>query len=183
MVDTHVLQIPYTVTRLEVAQFFGRDSPLLPPFQCPVHIIMERTSGRTMVCYAEFNNEQCARAVVHRLNQVLDAEQRPRMGNRRVDVSLSSQDALLKELFPMVKCIDWVDGQPVERRKREDEWYSTGFSGLLTDEELFCLAKHARDPQRVCHSAHFLRMFGHETNAYPRAFLPARCPRVLMNPS
>jgi hypothetical protein len=151
------MQIPYTVTRQEVIQFFGRGAGLAEGWA--VHIIMERSSGKTMDCYVEFNSTSDAMNAVQRVKRMHDANQGPRMGNRYVDLSLSTQAALMKALFPRAKCIEWVNGRPNKVPKRQDEPWSSGFNGFLTDEELFCVVRHAREPNRVCASCHLSVLF------------------------
>ncbi|KAJ5427394.1 hypothetical protein N7465_002464 [Penicillium sp. CMV-2018d] len=142
-----ISNIPYTVTRMEVASFLGRSSTLLPSTHgCPIHIIMERSTGKTMDCYVEFATVQDAKDTVERINRTYDAGSAPRMGNRHVDIELSSPAKLLKATFPRAKCIAWEDGNPVQLVNK-DSW-STGFDGFLTDEELFCLTRHAEQPHR-----------------------------------
>ncbi|KAJ5699080.1 hypothetical protein N7462_001085 [Penicillium macrosclerotiorum] len=138
--------IPYGVTRAEVRQFFGRSSDLVP--DCPIHIIMERSTGKTMNCFVEFTSRQAAREAVDRIHRTNDAGQGARMANRHVDVVLSSQDELLRAMFPKAKCIKWIGGRPVQVPKHPDEGWSTGFVGFLTDEELFCVLRHAKEPHR-----------------------------------
>lgn len=149
--------------------------------QFPVHIIMERSTGKTMNCYVEFQTDNQAREAVHSVNRITDAAPLgPRMGNRQVDVSLSSQDELLKAIFPRAKSVDWVNGVPREREAREP--WSAGFDGFITEEELFCVARHAKDPQRVCHEPYFVIDNKRRTNRYLRAPSQERSPSGLMNP-
>ncbi|KUM66463.1 hypothetical protein ACN42_g572 [Penicillium freii] len=142
-----ISNIPYTVTRMEVASFLGRSSTLLPSTHgCPIHIIMERSTGKTMDCYVEFVTVQDAKDTVERINRTYDSGSAPRMGNRHVDIELSSPAKLLKATFPRAKCISWEDGNPVQLADKG--CWSTGFDGFLTDEELFCLTRHAEQPHR-----------------------------------
>ncbi|KAJ5952900.1 Nucleotide-binding alpha-beta plait [Penicillium vulpinum] len=142
-----ISNIPYTVTRQEVTSFIGRSANLLPSSQgCPIHIIMERSTGKTMDCYVEFRNIKDAEDTVKRINHTYDAGSTPRMGNRHVDIELSTPAKLHKAIFPRAKCISWENGKPVQLVNK-DEW-STGFDGFLTDEELFCLVRHAEQPHR-----------------------------------
>ncbi|CAG8890419.1 unnamed protein product [Penicillium egyptiacum] len=142
-----ISNIPYTVTRQEVASFLGRSANLLPSSQgCPIHIIMERSTGKTMDCYVEFPTKKDAEDTVGRINRAYDAGSAPRMGSRHVDIELSTPAKLLKAAFPRAKCISWEGGQPVQLVNK-DSW-STGFDGFLTDEELFCLTRHAEQPHR-----------------------------------
>ncbi|KAJ5932042.1 hypothetical protein N7516_006531 [Penicillium verrucosum] len=142
-----ISNIPYSVTRQEVASFLGRSATLLPSTQgCPIHIIMERSTGKTMDCYVEFATVKDAQDTVDRINRTYDAGSAPRMGSRHVDLELSTPAKLLKATFPRAKCISWEDGNPVQLVNK-DPW-STGFDGFLTDEELFCLTRHAEQPHR-----------------------------------
>lgn len=141
-------QIPYTVTRQEVSTFLGRGNRTMPSRQGPtIHIIMERSTGKTMDCFVEYPSEKDAKDIVDRINRNYDFGSAPRMGSRHVDVELSSPAKMMKAIFPLAKCIAWVDAKPV-RLENTDEW-STGFNGFLTDEELFCLTRHAEQPHRV----------------------------------
>ncbi|KAJ5194421.1 Nucleotide-binding alpha-beta plait [Penicillium cf. griseofulvum] len=142
-----ISNIPYTVTRQEVASFLGRSANLLPSSQgCPIHIVMERSTGKTMDCFVEFPTQKDAEDTFERINRAYDAGSTPRMGNRHVDIEVSTPAKLLKATFPRAKCISWEGGKPVQL-SNEDSW-STGFDGFLTDEELFCLTRHAEQPHR-----------------------------------
>ncbi|OKP14079.1 hypothetical protein PENSUB_185 [Penicillium subrubescens] len=139
--------IPYNITRQEVIQFFGNRARLASGW--PVHIIMDRSSGKTNECYVEFATHADAEDTIRRIKALHDSNQGPRMGNRYVDVSISSQAALMKALFPHAKCISWETGRPVVV---PDESWPNGFAGFLTDEELFCTARHVREPGRSAHT-------------------------------
>ncbi|CAI7650154.1 unnamed protein product [Penicillium glandicola] len=142
-----ISNLPYTVTRQEVASFLGRSANLLPSSQgCPIHIIMERSTGKTMDCYVEFATPMDAQDTVERINRGYDAGSTPRIGSRHVDIELSTPAKLLKATFPRAKCISWEGGKPTQLVNK-DSW-STGFDGFLTDEELFCLTRHAEQPHR-----------------------------------
>lgn len=100
-----------------------------------------------MDCFVEFDTVAAANETVTRINRVHEMGRSPRMGSRHVEVAMSSQDELLKALFPHAKCLQWVDAQPV-LQENKDLW-STGFQGFLTDEEMFCVLRHAEVPHRV----------------------------------
>lgn len=108
---------------------------------------MERSTAKTMDCYVEFNTVEDAQAAVTRINRIYETGRAPRLGNRHVDVELSSQDDLLKDLFPRAKCIMWKDGTPILVQNTDP--YSSGFSGLFTSEEIVGCLRHAESPQRV----------------------------------
>lgn len=143
------MKCPYSITKQEIVQFVGRDARIISSAQgYPVHIIMERSTAKTMDCYVEFETVGDAESCIKKLNNVLETGRPPRLGNRHVEVSLSSEDSLLKDLFPRAKCIVWKKGSPHLTVNKDP--YSTGFKGFLTTEELLGVIRHAEQPQRVC---------------------------------
>lgn len=150
----------------------GRGAHLIHESQCPVHIIMERSTGKTMCCFVEFEDHKSAQATVDHVNASCDSHVGPRMGNRHVDVSISSQKELMEALFPMARCLVWANDRFASRGTRPDEWWSAGFKGFLTDEELFCVLRHAKEPHRVSGIAPISN--SSKIDKYLRARLPAR---------
>ncbi|PGH13207.1 hypothetical protein AJ79_03764 [Helicocarpus griseus UAMH5409] len=151
-----ITNIPYSVTKHEILQFLGRNArPLTPDMGCPVHIIMERSTGKTMDCYVEFPTKADADNTLNWINRCLDTFQTPKLGNRHVVVRASSQDELLKDLFPRAKNVDWRDGIPYVRSKKEK--FCSGFQGFLTGEEIFCTVRHAEVPHRSPYCAKCLQ--------------------------
>ncbi|KKK18434.1 hypothetical protein ARAM_003659 [Aspergillus rambellii] len=142
-----ISNIPYSITKQEIFQFLGRPARLITPDRgCPVHIIMERSTAKTMECYAEFETPSEARETVVRINRIYETGRAPRLGNRHVDLELSNQDALLKDLFPRAKCVVWRDGMPYVMPNTDP--YSTGFTGFFTTEEIIGAIRHAEMPHR-----------------------------------
>ncbi len=74
-----------------------------------------------------------------------------RLGDRAVDVMLSSQDELLKQLFPRAKNVVWEGGVPVIEESHEP--FNTGFKSFVTGEEMVMIVRHAEQPHRVSSSA------------------------------
>lgn len=150
MLTIHLKQIPYALTRAEVVTFFGRNAKLiLPDFGSPIHIIMDRSTGKTNDCYVEFFSTGDAQATVNKL--LLRGGPQLKLGtppnDRMVTVEVSSQDVLLKELFPRAKNVVWNDGKPVV--EVTDEPFNSGFKGFITGEEMVMLVRHAEQPHRV----------------------------------
>jgi hypothetical protein len=126
----------------------GRGARIIPPdIGSAVHIIMERSTAKTMECYVEFLTVADAQAVFNRLSHFQEGGRYPRVGNRHVILEMSSQDALLKDMFPRAKNVIWEDGSP--RVTPNTDAYSTGFQGFLTSEELLGVIRHAENPHRV----------------------------------
>ncbi|KAL4805829.1 hypothetical protein BDV18DRAFT_160698 [Aspergillus unguis] len=142
-----ISNIPYAITKQEITQFLGRQARLITTEQgCPIHIIMDRSTAKTMDCYVELLTHKEAQDTVTRINRLFETGRAPRLGNRHVDVELSDQDKLLKDLFPRAKCIDWQDGMPY-RLPNKDRWCS-GFAGFCTNEEITLAIRHAEQPNR-----------------------------------
>lgn len=103
-----------------------------------------------MECYVEFMSQHDAQAAVTQKNRGSEVGPGPKMGMRHVEITMSSTDELMEAIFPLAKCTRWQNGQPIRTPRRPDEHWSTGFTGFLTDEELFCNLRHAENPTRVC---------------------------------
>ncbi|RAH66791.1 uncharacterized protein BO66DRAFT_380577 [Aspergillus aculeatinus CBS 121060] len=139
-----ISNIPYSITKQEILQFVGRQSRLSSGQA--VHIIMERSTAKTMDCYVEFATPGDAKETVKRIDRIQETGRPPRLGNRHVDVEISSQDALLRDLFPRAKCVHWQAGMPTVLRNNDP--YSTGFAGFFTSEEIIGAIRHAEMPHR-----------------------------------
>ncbi|KAL8755272.1 MAG: hypothetical protein Q9199_003761 [Rusavskia elegans] len=136
--------IPYTLTKQEVLGFLGRNAKIITPeYGVAVHIIMDRPTGKTMDCYVEFFSQGDAQAA---LNKCLIRGSQLRLGERVVDVHMSSQDELLKELFPRAKNCTWEHGRP--KITESTEPYNTGFKAFVTNEELLQTVTWADKPHR-----------------------------------
>ena len=113
-----------------------------------IHIIMERTTGKTMDCYIELEDKEAAEYHIDcYFGASRDAGGAPKIGNRRVHMELASHDELLHQMFPRAKCIQFTDGKPLIVPNTDA--YSTGFQGYVTSEELFCLWQQATIPTKV----------------------------------
>ncbi|KAH8695068.1 hypothetical protein BGW36DRAFT_428957 [Talaromyces proteolyticus] len=138
--------LPYSVTRHEIHQLLGRHACVLgPELGGGVHIIMERSTAKTMDAFVEFETQKDAESTVRRLS-FTESGRYARLGTRHVDVSLSSQDELLRDIFPRAKCVEWRGGNPLLLENTDP--YSAGFQGFLTKEEIRGLITHAENPGR-----------------------------------
>lgn len=99
-----------------------------------------------MDAFVEFKTQKDADAAARRLS-FTESGRYARLGTRHVDVTVSSQDELLHDLFPRAKCIEWRDGIPTLLPNTDP--YSAGFQGFLTSEEIRGLVSHALNPARV----------------------------------
>ncbi|KAL4989472.1 hypothetical protein BDW68DRAFT_195972 [Aspergillus falconensis] len=143
-----ISNIPYGVTKPEVVQFIGRQArPITEEMGCPIHIIMERSTAKTMDCYIEFQTVRNAHETVERINHFHNNGRVPRLGGRHVDVEVSDQDALLKDLFPRANCVKWEAGMP-KVQPNHDQISCSGFNGFFTSEEIIMAIRHAELPRR-----------------------------------
>ena len=144
-----IMNIPFNVTRQEIVHFLGRSPGVIETatMGCAVHIIMERSTSKTMDCFVEFQTVQAAADQVRRQENLAMSGRIPRLGTRHVIVEMSTQDALLADMFPRAKRLLWQNGYP--RVMTNFDPYSSGFSGFFTKEEMTGLVRHAEYPQRV----------------------------------
>lgn len=144
------MQIPYSVNRSEVMAFLGRNARIINENEHePVHIVMERVTSKTLDCYVEFINFNEAVNAVNRFETNRTGGRGGRLGQRHVEVELSSQEALMKDLFPKAKNVKWRGGKPEIIPRDPHDIYNSGFQGFVSKEELVMLVKHVEAPQRV----------------------------------
>nr|POE59326.1 hypothetical protein CFP56_24595 [Quercus suber] len=148
--------IPYTSPRSEVSAFVGRNVQILAqPAGSPyyaVHVIMERHTGKTMDAFIEFSKISDAVAVHNEFKKRISLGRHPKLGDREIAVSISSQEDLMGELFPRARNVYFVGGSP--HVLEMDEFYyrnvkAAGFAGFLQNEEIIHMVKHAETPNRV----------------------------------
>ena len=137
------------MSKQDIVVFLGRNAKILSPnIGEAVHIMMERNTGKSMDCFVEFFSHADATALVNRITRAKEEEGRHiKLAERHVDVELSSQSALMQELFPKAKNVQWNGSVPEVYSTNEP--YNSGFKEFITDEELIQMLKYAETPQRV----------------------------------
>ena len=101
---------------------------------------MERATGKTMDAYVEFFTHADAQAAVSRfMRGRMEQDRSFRMMDRHVKVELSSQEALMRDLFPKAKNIRWNGQIPII--VPPDGPFNSGFKSFLSGEELHTLTK------------------------------------------
>lgn len=106
---------------------------------------MERVTSKTNDCYVEFISMQDAVHAVEKHNKAISNGRQNRLGDRPVELELSSQAALMKDLFPHANGIRWEGAQPVVLEDHPTEPWSC-FKGFITEEEMICLVKVSISP-------------------------------------
>lgn len=128
--------------------FLGRNSKILNDSEEPVHIIMERVTSKTMDAYVEFVSLEEAMKAVDRHNHNLQSGRVTRLGDRPVEVELSSQASLMKDLFPLARGLIW-DGVTPQFKPYNHQFAWENFRGFISEEEMVMLIKHVEVPHRV----------------------------------
>ncbi|MCJ1386533.1 hypothetical protein MMC17_009659 [Xylographa soralifera] len=133
--------IPYAVSKQDILAFLGRNAKILTPnYGEPIHIIMERATGKTMDAYVEFFSHADAQAAVNKfMRGRMEQDRSFRMMDRHIKVELSSQEALMRDLFPKAKNVRWNGQIPII--VPSDDPFNSGFKCFLSGEELHTLTK------------------------------------------
>ncbi|KAH6973419.1 hypothetical protein BKA56DRAFT_690540 [Ilyonectria sp. MPI-CAGE-AT-0026] len=139
--------IPFATKRSEIVAFLGRNSKILNDSEEPIHIIMERATSKTMDAYVEFHTLGDAMKAAERHHQNSSHGRISRLGDRPVDVELSSQASLMKDLFPIARGVFWNGPQPTFKPKNKAEPWDN-FKGFISTEEMTMLVKHVEVPHR-----------------------------------
>ncbi|KAA8900029.1 hypothetical protein FN846DRAFT_782012 [Sphaerosporella brunnea] len=132
--------IPYNVTSEELLDFLGRNSNIVPEAagSIGIHVIMDRSTGKTMDAYVEFMNARDAwKCVSRRRSRVL--------GNRHLSLDVVDPSELMKDIFPRAKGIVW-DGVIPNPALNKPEYVSK--TEIISREELVLIVNHARTPHR-----------------------------------
>lgn len=109
---------------------------------------MERISGKTMDAFVEFISLEEAMKTVERLSASAVMGRVPKLGGRTVSIDLSSQTALMTNLFPNARGVQWNGVSPeIKAHNPHEPW--NNFKGFVTEEEMIMLVKHVEMPQRV----------------------------------
>ncbi|KAF7563884.1 hypothetical protein G7046_g266 [Stylonectria norvegica] len=139
--------IPFATRRSEVVAFLGRNSKILNDSEEPVHIIMERATSKTMDAFVEFQTLEDAMKTAEKHHQNLVNGRPSRLGDRPVDVELSSQASLMKDLFPLARGVFWDGAEPkVLPFNAREPWEN--FKGFISAEEMIMVVKHVEVPHR-----------------------------------
>ncbi|KAI5464007.1 hypothetical protein BGZ63DRAFT_351192, partial [Mariannaea sp. PMI_226] len=139
--------IPFATKRSEIIAFLGRTSRILNDSEEPVHIIMDRATSKTMDAYVEFQNLKDAIKAAEKHHTSVANGRICRLGDRPVEVELSSQGSLMKDLFPLAKGVMWDGPQPTFMpTKPREPWEN--FKGFISCEEMTMLVKHVEVPHR-----------------------------------
>ncbi|KAF9872211.1 hypothetical protein CkaCkLH20_10303 [Colletotrichum karsti] len=139
--------IPFVTNRSEIIAVLGRNSRILNDTEEPVHIIMERVTGKTTDAYVEFQTLEDAAKAVEKHQQNIGRGRVTRIGQRPVEIELSSQAALMKDLFPSARGVFWNGTNPqVLANNANEPW--DNFKGFVSNEEMTMLVKHVEVPHR-----------------------------------
>lgn len=133
----------------------GRSSKLLNDTEEGIHIVMDRATRKTMDTYVEFETLEDAMKTAERLHQNVLNGRPNRLGDRPVDIELSSQAVLMRDLFPVARGIFWDGAVPrIQPYSQAEPW--NNFKGFISTEEMNMLVKHVEVPHRVGSPTPFL---------------------------
>ena len=140
------------MTKNEIIACIGERSAIvnMPPNSghYAIHIEFDRSSAKSGDAYVEFPNFASADAFLKRVHGRDARNGRRKIGDRIINITLSSQTELMKLMFPKAKDVHWEDHQPCILPPKES--YSTGFKGFVTGEEMVMTARFAAEPHKAC---------------------------------
>ncbi|KPM35669.1 hypothetical protein AK830_g10901 [Neonectria ditissima] len=139
--------IPFATKRSEIIALLGRNCKILSDADEPVHIIMDRATSKTMDAYVEFHSLADAMRAAERHHNNALMGKHSRLGERPIEVELSSQGSLMKDLFPLARGVFWDGPNPkFQPFNQKEPWEN--FKGFISTEEMTMLVKHVEVPHR-----------------------------------
>jgi RNA recognition motif-containing protein len=144
-----IKNIPYTTTKAEILAMLGRNAKLAKDLEEPVHIIMDKTTSKTQDAFVEFATLDDAVKAVERHDDLVHKRRQPRLGQRPVELELSSQAALMGAIFPFAHGIRWQGATPAIEMNYNDDMPWKTFKGFITEEEMTIMVRFVEVPQRV----------------------------------
>ncbi|KAK4200153.1 hypothetical protein QBC40DRAFT_174581 [Triangularia verruculosa] len=144
--------IPFGTLRSEVIAFLGRNSKILNDALEPIHIIMERVTSKTGDAFIEFPNHHAACRALDRHSEAIRKHRHPRLGDRPVEMTLSSQKELMEALFPWCRGVRFTNQGRAEMLPFDEVNPWNVFRGFVTEEEMNLVIKHVEVPSRSPYS-------------------------------
>jgi hypothetical protein len=146
--------LPYAAPKNEILAVLGSNASVMhmpegsPYFE--VHIIVDRHLGKSQAAFVVVSTIQEAHRLVSNMKRRVGRG--VKIGDRDMQVEVSTQEALMSALFPYAANVEWCGSTP--RVLDMDPKHSSGplgrtFTGFLGSEELAMLAKNAVEPVRV----------------------------------
>ncbi|KAH6607231.1 hypothetical protein Trco_003544, partial [Trichoderma cornu-damae] len=141
-----LVQLINTPTRLPTLAD-AMDPTILNDTDEGVHIIMDKATSKTMDAYVEFVTLGDAMRAVerHRINVLTGRF--GRIGDRPIEVDLTSQASLMRDLFPIARGVFW-DGVTPQIMPYNSSLPFDNFRGFISEEEMIMLAKNVEVPHR-----------------------------------
>ncbi|KAK6511965.1 hypothetical protein TWF481_000864 [Arthrobotrys musiformis] len=134
--------IPYNLDDDMLFEFLGKTPGLVPEEHGGIHIIMDRTTGKTMDCFLEFPTVGAAERFIQRR---CNNNRRCILGGRHISLELVRQGELMRWLFPKVRGATWGDNGGLVL----GDWTALSATvEIISREELVMILGHARTPHR-----------------------------------
>lgn len=137
----------YGASRRDILNLFGSSSRVLSDHQERCHIIMERTSGKTMDAFIEFCTPADAVEAVRRSNK--SSNRKFAINGRDAILSTATHEDLQESVFPMARGIKWNGATPCKILDTMTTKAGHRFFGFVAKEEMDLLEKHCIYSERV----------------------------------
>ncbi|KAH9905326.1 hypothetical protein F4778DRAFT_779668 [Xylariomycetidae sp. FL2044] len=138
-----ILNAPYDVTRAQVFGMAGATARILADTMEPVHITIERNTGKTADIFVELETPADAVSFINRFNPIAPRGRTAKLGDRPVEIQISSQQELMGAVLPSARGVRWLSGPPFVDLTTNSEFGWENFTGFTTKEELNVLCKHS----------------------------------------
>ncbi|KAK7754587.1 hypothetical protein SLS62_003370 [Diatrype stigma] len=139
----HYINIPFDLQNSNLMAHVGKSTKILHPVLEGIHITMENVTGKTGEAYVEMVGMKDALDHVERFRKRQLEGHVDRLGDRPVEMEISSPDALLKAVFKAGSTgVEWRGGNPTIKDPPLGQNYGY-FKTFVPTEDLTMLLKHA----------------------------------------
>ncbi|KAF2417998.1 hypothetical protein EJ08DRAFT_666346 [Tothia fuscella] len=144
-----ITQGPFNVRPNDVLVILGAETAVVEYPQASgiyaIHIIQERQTGKTTDIFVELKDWDQADRCNRRFNNLQDRGRDPKLGSRKIKVTMSTNSELMRAIFPLAKC-EWVNGMP-ERTPEYVRDHGSEWDGFVTSEELVKVLLFCEQPR------------------------------------
>ncbi|QIW94550.1 hypothetical protein AMS68_000068 [Peltaster fructicola] len=151
----HIVEPPFHVTKAEILNLLGKSAQIksqpIGTSYFAVHIMMDRNTGKTQDAFVEVSCHEEAATIAAHFSRREAEGRRLTLGNKPAQVKQSSNEEMMKAIFPFAKFVSWHGANPVVNYT-PTQYYpgvvAARFDGFIGHDEAALMIKWLTEPGR-----------------------------------